>query len=113
VPMVRKSRWSRPAASRLFVGLSPKSQVTESFRGLGMALSFASNHGSGGGLGKSFALLSLHPSEGKTSVLCSLGAVMAQNDRKVLLVDADIYKPELHSVFELSNQKGLFPYLLG
>jgi capsular exopolysaccharide synthesis family protein len=44
---------------------------------------------------------------GKTSILCNLGATLAEIDRKVLLIDGDLRKPELHKVFGLSNDFGL------
>jgi len=52
------------------------------------------------------------PGEGKTSVVANLGAVMAQNGRKVLLVDADLRRSELHRAFEVLNITGLTSLLL-
>ena len=53
------------------------------------------------------------PGEGKTSVVASLGVVMAQqNGRKVLLVDADLRRPSLHHVFDAPNLTGLTSLLL-
>jgi receptor protein-tyrosine kinase len=45
--------------------------------------------------------------EGKTTVLSNLGIVLAQTNRRVLLVDADVRKPRLHEVFDLPNTAGL------
>jgi len=52
------------------------------------------------------------PGEGKTSVAANLGAVMAQNGRKVLLVDADLRKSCLHRHFGIPNHTGLTSLLL-
>jgi polysaccharide biosynthesis transport protein len=50
---------------------------------------------------------SFGPRAGKTTVTCNLGIAMAQTGRKVLLVDADRGRPNLHRVFKLSNSWGL------
>lgn len=45
--------------------------------------------------------------EGKTTVLTGLALVLARMQQRVLVVDGDFYKPELHERFETSNEKGL------
>jgi capsular exopolysaccharide synthesis family protein len=52
------------------------------------------------------------PGEGKTSVVANLGVVMAQNGRKVLLVDADLRRSQLHNAFKTHNYVGLTSLLL-
>jgi len=62
---------------------------------------------------KSIAISSLGPQEGKTTSICNLGIVMAQNKKRVLLVDADMHKPRLNKVFKRKNAKGLSSFLNG
>ena len=45
--------------------------------------------------------------EGKSFVAVNLGSVLAQTNKKVLLVDADLRKPTLHSILNLENEEGL------
>jgi capsular exopolysaccharide synthesis family protein len=54
---------------------------------------------------------SAHPGEGKTSVTVNLAITLAQTGHRVLLVDADLRKPRLHSIFSCSNERGLSNYL--
>ena len=49
------------------------------------------------------------PAEGKSTVSMGLATSMAQQHptRRILLVDADLRRPTVHSTFSLSNQSGL------
>ena len=47
------------------------------------------------------------PSDGKTITAANLAVVLAQAGNKVLLLDADLRRPSLHKLFELSNRSGL------
>ena len=50
---------------------------------------------------------SLEMREGKTTIVTNLGIAASQQQRKVLLIDADLRKPRLHERFGLSNRCGL------
>lgn len=62
---------------------------------------------------KSFVITSPGPSEGKTTTLCNLSIVFAQTKKRVLLVDADMRKPRISSIFKKRNQIGLSSFLNG
>ena len=62
---------------------------------------------------KSVLITSPGPQEGKTTVACNLGIAIAQNQKRVLLVDADMRKPRLHEVFKTKKKKGLSEFLCG
>src|SRR5690606_34964048 len=51
--------------------------------------------------------------EGKTSTLVRLGIAFANLDRRALLIDADLRRPRLHSVFGCSRDLGLATVLGG
>ncbi len=52
------------------------------------------------------------PNAGKT-FSNNLAAVMAQGDRKVIFIDADLRKGYAHKIFGLPNDVGLSEYLSG
>jgi polysaccharide biosynthesis transport protein len=52
------------------------------------------------------------PSEGKTTVACSVAITMAQAGQRVVLVDCDLRRPRIHRVFGRTNDLGLTNALL-
>jgi len=50
---------------------------------------------------------SAEPDDDKTTVLANLGVISAQTGKKVILVDADMRRPGLHTIFGQDNQRGL------
>jgi receptor protein-tyrosine kinase len=56
---------------------------------------------------------SSHPNEGKTFISINLALSIAlEQDKTVLLVDADVLRPSLHRELEFESKKGLLEYLL-
>jgi capsular exopolysaccharide synthesis family protein len=49
--------------------------------------------------------------EGKSTTLCNLATVCAQGGYSVLLIDADLRRPRMHTLFDVSNATGLTNYL--
>lgn len=60
---------------------------------------------------KVIVLTSHAPREGKSTVCANLGVVLAQANKKILIVDCDLRKPVLHRVFGLRNIHGLMNVL--
>ncbi len=56
---------------------------------------------------RTLMITSAAPTEGKTTTLANLGVVMAQAGMRVALVDADLRRPRLHKVFDMTSEEGL------
>src|SRR2546421_188492 len=51
--------------------------------------------------------------EGKSTLITNLAVTMSQQKKKVLLIDANLRNPSLHSFFKVSNKEGLTDVLIG
>jgi len=56
---------------------------------------------------RSLAIGSVEPGDGKTTVALNLAQMAASMGQRVLLVDANFYAPQIHTLLDLSNQRGL------
>ena len=88
---------------------NPKSVIAESFRALRTNLQFMLTEPNG----KIITIQSTNPNEGKTFIAVNLASILAMNNKKVLLIGADLRKPKLHKIFEMSNDHGLSTCLIG
>ena len=59
------------------------------------------------------ALTSTQSSEGKTTSACNLAMVLALGGARVLLIDGDMRRPNLHKLLGLKNSVGLSDLLAG
>jgi succinoglycan biosynthesis transport protein ExoP len=84
----------------LFNGNSPQA---EAFRRL-RAHIFALDHGEPP---QTLLVTSAQPGEGKSTVVANLALTIAQSDRRVIVVDADLRRPTLHKIFGMTNEIGL------
>jgi len=62
---------------------------------------------------KSFMITSSVQGEGKSYVGANLATAFAQAGERVLIVDGDLRRSNLHKLFRVSNSKGLSDYLAG
>ena len=58
-------------------------------------------------------ITSAGPGEGKTVVASNLALALAQTGERVLLVDADLRRPRVHTTFSVPQQPGLTNVLVG
>ena len=85
-----------------------KSIASESFRTLRSNIQF-SNFGQSI---QTIVVTSSNPNEGKSEVSINLAASLAQQGKKVLLIDADMRKPTQHKIIGVMNTEGLSKFLL-
>ena len=62
---------------------------------------------------RSLLVTSPSPGDGKTTICCNLAAGLALNGRRILLVDGNFRRPEIHKVFALANEQGFSDVLNG
>lgn len=87
----------------------PRSMVAESFRRISTNLQFAAP----ADRQRTILVTSPVPQDGKTTVAANLAIVQAQGGRRVLLIDANLRRPELQRIFEGMSQQGLSNILIG
>ncbi|MEA3377249.1 MAG: CpsD/CapB family tyrosine-protein kinase [Anaerolineae bacterium] len=95
--------------SELITLTEPRSAAAEAYRTLRTNLTFFA------ALDRPIETLvvtSAAPGEGKSEVLANLAVTMAQGERRTILVDADLRRPGLHSIFGVSNDRGLMTMIL-
>jgi capsular exopolysaccharide synthesis family protein len=93
----------RTAIYRLVSLLYPRSPAAEAYRTLRTNIQFAAVDGDP----RTLLVTSSVPGEGKTTTSCNLAVAFAQAGRRTLLIDADMRKPGVHQLFNLSNGAGL------
>ncbi|HCD2408125.1 TPA: polysaccharide biosynthesis tyrosine autokinase, partial [Escherichia coli] len=88
---------------------NPADLAIEAIRGLRTSLHFAMMEARNNILMISGA----SPNAGKTFVSTNLSAIIAQSNKRVLFIDADLRKGYTHKLFEVSNDNGLSDLLAG
>lgn len=95
-------------STELLVHTHPKSIVAEAARAIRTNLMFMSPDNPY----RCLLVTSAGPAEGKTTVATSIAIAIAQTGHSVCLVDCDLRKPRVHSVFGERNDKGVTTALL-
>ena len=93
----------------LVTELDPKSPISEVFRTLRTNIQFMNTKGKL----KSILITSTLPGEGKSWTASNLAVTFAQAGKKVVVIDADMRKGRIYSIFGVSPRPGLSNYLSG
>jgi len=100
---------ARTIAGRLITHFAPKSPISEAYRSLRTSIQYAKADAQL----KTIVVTSPGPQEGKSTTVANLAITIAQMGTKTLLVDTDLRRPVLHTIFSLDRSKGISNYLVG
>ncbi|HTP07723.1 MAG TPA: CpsD/CapB family tyrosine-protein kinase [Anaerolineae bacterium] len=89
--------------SSLITLSDPRSPAAEAYRTLRTNIDFSSLDQ----LIHTLLVTSVAPHDNKSVTVANLAVSMAQGDKRTILVDADVRRPALHTLFGLNNDKGL------
>jgi capsular exopolysaccharide synthesis family protein len=81
---------------------APTSIIAEQFRQVRTRL----QHSASLDTVRSLMITGTAPGDGKTTVACNLAAGLALNGRRILLVDANFRRPQVHAVLNIPNEVG-------
>jgi len=87
----------------------PESAAAESFRVLRTAIMLSR----AGGGPKVILITSCTPEEGKTTIAINLAVAFAQNNKQVILIEADMRRPSIARRMNISSKVGLSSVLVG
>jgi capsular exopolysaccharide synthesis family protein len=95
--------------SHVLANVDQKSGLAEAYRSIRSSLLFSGDEARV----KILALTSAVPKEGKTTTCLNLAVSLAQAGSRVLLVDGDLRRGELHKYFGLEGGRGFSDILIG
>jgi len=86
------------------------SLFAECFRTTAASVLFSEH---GGTAPQILVVTSANPQDGKSTTASNLAVALAETQRRVLLIDADLRRPDLHRIFHMENRWGLIDILQG
>jgi len=109
LPVLGEIVYDKSRKSLLVGSSTGRSFAEEQFRQIRTALSHLGNPATT----KKIMVTSSIAGEGKSFVAANLALSIAATGRKVVLVDMDLYLPQISHIFEVSNEAGISDYLAG
>ena len=98
-----------PNKKEIISHTDPRSTISEAYRTIRTNLLFSSPDNEK----RVLLVTSVFPIEGKTVLASNLAITFAKMGKNVLLIDADMRRPKIHTVFDLERSKGLSAFLAG
>lgn len=95
--------------THMLSNIDQRSGLAEAYRNIRSALLF----GAGEDRAKTLVLTSAVPKEGKTTTCLNMAVCLAQAGARVLMVDGDLRRGELHKFFGLEGGRGFSDILIG
>lgn len=99
---------SSSPSKRLVTVTDPSNSVAEGYRSLRTNIDIFTDEFPA----RTLVVTSGSPGEGKSTVVANLAVAMAQGGKRVIVVDANLRNPTLHSFFNQPNERGLTTVLL-
>jgi capsular exopolysaccharide synthesis family protein len=87
----------------LLINADARSPLAEAYRHLRTSVMLSA----AGGAPQTMLVTSSQPSEGKTTTAVNTALILAQTGASVLIIDADMRRPRIHTIFDIENDGGL------
>jgi capsular exopolysaccharide synthesis family protein len=97
----------------IFVNARPRSAVSECLRSIRTNIMFRTQQHTSRAPFRTLLVTSAAPREGKSFMSSNLATIIAMTGSRVLLIDADLRRPNVHRLFEVPNDRGLSDVLEG
>jgi capsular exopolysaccharide synthesis family protein len=107
VPVIENMGISGKGPGEFIIAEKPDAMPSEAFKALRTRVQFSKV---GKNILKTILVTSAAPGEGKTVVSVNLAGAFAQDNKKTLLIDADLRKPRIHSLFNQLKSPGFTDY---
>ncbi len=116
VPLIEQAEMLALPSNRdraIFVNARPRSAVAECLRSVRTNIMFRTQQRTAHLPFRTLLITSAAPREGKSFMASNLATIIAMTGSRVLLIDADLRRPNVHRLFEVPDDRGLSEVLCG